>query len=487
MTAAGPPDMPWVGAGASWRSGRGPTACSPTGPSGRDVTVLEKEPTWAAHQTGRNSGVIHAGLYYPPGSVKALMCRAGARSMVRVLREQEGIAHQICGKLIVATRRTSCPGCTRCTSAGWPAACPSARLSAAEAREHEPHVAARRGAARGQHRHRRLRRGVRGPGRAGSRTAGADLRLGAEVAGRRPARRPDRRAHAPRATSRPTCWSTAPACTATGSPARPGLDPPARIVPFRGEYYELRPERRAPGARPGLPGARPRRSRSSGVHLTRDDRRQRARRPQRGAGPRPRGLPLGARSSRGTLADTLAWPGLWRLGPQHLRVRLDEVRPVAVAATCSAQSLRRLVPELRDGRPGPGAGAGVRAQALHRDGDAGRRLPDRARRPAGARAQRAVAGRHQRAGDRPARRVAAGLTPRSYAVGRSCPRAWYAASGSDHRRAAQPGHPRPPCATHRPPRAAGRCASPRRTRRTTTGSDAAVGTRATVSAVQTPR
>src|SRR5687767_9834313 len=69
---------------------------------GAHVTVVEKEPTWAAHQTGRNSGVIHSGLYYPPGSHKALMCRAGAASMV-AFAEREGIAHKVCGKLVVAT------------------------------------------------------------------------------------------------------------------------------------------------------------------------------------------------------------------------------------------------------------------------------------------------------------------------------------------------------------------------------------------------
>src|SRR6478735_12801268 len=66
------------------------------------VTVVEKEPTWASHQTGRNSGVIHSGLYYAPGSHKALMCRAGAASMV-AFAEEEGIAHEVCGKLVVAT------------------------------------------------------------------------------------------------------------------------------------------------------------------------------------------------------------------------------------------------------------------------------------------------------------------------------------------------------------------------------------------------
>ena len=76
---------------------------------GSHVTVVEKENTWAAHQTGRNSGVIHSGLYYAPGSLKARMCRAGARSMVR-FAEERGIAHEICGKLVVATSQNQLAG-----------------------------------------------------------------------------------------------------------------------------------------------------------------------------------------------------------------------------------------------------------------------------------------------------------------------------------------------------------------------------------------
>ena len=66
------------------------------------VTVVEKGADWALHQTGRNSGVIHSGLYYVPGSKKALMCRAGAASMVAFAQE-EGIPYDVCGKLVVAT------------------------------------------------------------------------------------------------------------------------------------------------------------------------------------------------------------------------------------------------------------------------------------------------------------------------------------------------------------------------------------------------
>ena len=68
---------------------------------GHTVTVVEKEPSWAAHQTGRNSGVIHAGLYYKPGSLKARMCVAGNQSMSQFAKDR-GIPFDLCGKLVVA-------------------------------------------------------------------------------------------------------------------------------------------------------------------------------------------------------------------------------------------------------------------------------------------------------------------------------------------------------------------------------------------------
>ncbi|HSA92852.1 MAG TPA: FAD-dependent oxidoreductase, partial [Terriglobales bacterium] len=66
------------------------------------VIVLEKEPTLAAHQSGHNSGVIHSGIYYRPGSLKARLCVEGAAAMLAFCREH-GIPHQVCGKLVVAT------------------------------------------------------------------------------------------------------------------------------------------------------------------------------------------------------------------------------------------------------------------------------------------------------------------------------------------------------------------------------------------------
>src|SRR6267154_118896 len=75
---------------------------------GARIAVLEKEDGWARHQTGRNSGVIHSGIYYKPGSLKARFAREGNRSMVEFCSEH-GIKHAVCGKLIVATKASELP------------------------------------------------------------------------------------------------------------------------------------------------------------------------------------------------------------------------------------------------------------------------------------------------------------------------------------------------------------------------------------------
>ena len=85
------------------------------------LVVLEAEDRLAAHQTGNNSGVIHSGLYYKPGSLKALNCVAGREALYRFCREH-GIAHQACGKLVVATRQDEIAALDELEKKGWPTA-----------------------------------------------------------------------------------------------------------------------------------------------------------------------------------------------------------------------------------------------------------------------------------------------------------------------------------------------------------------------------
>ena len=104
------------------------------------MTVLEKEDRVAAHQTGHNSGVIHAGVYYPPGSLKARLCRAGSRSMLDFCA-QHGIAAQECGKLIVATEPAELPRLRALHERAVANGLAATLLDAAAAREYEPEVA----------------------------------------------------------------------------------------------------------------------------------------------------------------------------------------------------------------------------------------------------------------------------------------------------------------------------------------------------------
>jgi L-2-hydroxyglutarate oxidase len=328
---------------------------------GRHVTVLEKEDGWARHQTGRNSGVIHSGLYYAPGSRKAVMCRAGAASMVRFAREEK-IAHEICGKLVVATSDDELPGLQRLAERGRANGIEVHELTPRQAREHEPHVnavAALHVPSTGiidysavcQALVTRLEQ------------AGATLTRGAEALG---ATRTGDRLRV--ATSVGTVEADAVVnCAGLQSDLvarRLGADPSARIVPFRGEYFELRPDRRHlvraliyPVPDPSFPFL--------GVHLTRGV--------DGGVHAGPNAVLAFAREGYGwrrivprELAHTLGFPGFWRLAARHARPGAAEMARSA-SRHLFAESLRRLVPEVRDDDLVP-ATPGVRAQALRSDG-----------------------------------------------------------------------------------------------------------------------
>ncbi len=327
---------------------------------GAQVTVVEKEDRVGAHQTGRNSGVIHAGVYYRPGSLKARLCTAGSRSMQDFCLEH-GIAVRICGKLIVATGPAELPRLAALHERAVANGLPVRMVTAAQAREIEPHVAA----VAALH--------VESTGivdfGAVCRTladlvekAGGSVRLGARVTGF--------------AAGGTVVQTTAGELSADAVVncaglyadriARlAGIRPPARIVPFRGEYYELRPDRRDlvrgliyPVPDPQFPFL--------GVHLTTmiDGTVH--------AGPNAvlalarEGYSWGRIRPR-DVAEVVAYRGLWRLARRHLRYGIEEVRR-SLSQQRFAASLARLVPEVTAADLVP-AGAGVRAQAIAPTGD----------------------------------------------------------------------------------------------------------------------
>jgi L-2-hydroxyglutarate oxidase len=325
------------------------------------VTVVEKEHGWGRHQTGRNSGVIHSGLYYPPGSAKARWCRAGAAELLRLCRE-EGVPHSVTGKLVVATDPSELDRIEALRTRGEANGLAVRRLDAAEAREYEPHVAARAalhvpetGIVDYPAVCRVLVRRLR--------AAGADLRTGVELTSA--VERAD--AVTVETTGGEVAADLVVNCAGLQADvvARlTGHEPSVRIVPFRGEYRELAPEAAHlvrglvyPVPDPSLPFL--------GVHLTRgiDGHVH--------AGPNAV-LALAREGYRWSdvrpaeVAGTLAWPGFWRLARRQARTGAAEVAR-SLSTRRFGDSLRRLVPELRDSDL-LSSPAGVRAQAVARDG-----------------------------------------------------------------------------------------------------------------------
>jgi L-2-hydroxyglutarate oxidase len=332
---------------------------------GHAVTVVDKERGVATHQTGHNSGVIHSGLYYTPGSLKATLGVAGASSM-RDFAAQHGVAVDICGKLVVATTRAQVPALLRLLERGRRNGVPVTLISPEQAREYEPYVrcvAALRVETTGIVDF----VGVCDVLVSLIEEGGGQVRFGTEIVG------VDGRFDG---VTLSTAGVDGPAevradqfvnCAGLHSDrlARlAGLEPAVRIIPFRGEYFELAPAQEYlvrgliyPVPDPTLPFL--------GVHLTRMIR--------GGVHAGPNAVLALAREGytwgdvrRRDIADSLAWPGLWQLGKRYWRTGISEVGR-SLSQKRFLASLRELVPDLPDGCLRP-SHAGVRAQALHRDG-----------------------------------------------------------------------------------------------------------------------
>ncbi|MEO7132320.1 MAG: L-2-hydroxyglutarate oxidase [Dermatophilaceae bacterium] len=325
------------------------------------VTVLEKEQTWASHQTGRNSGVIHSGLYYVPGSKKALMCKAGATSMVR-FAEEEGIAHEICGKLVVATDTSELAGLQRLHERGIANGLEVRRLAPEEAKEYEPHVntvGALHVSATGIIDYSAVCAALvrRLEGR------GATLRLGTEVLGATSSG-PNTIVHT---STGDIAADVVVSCAGLHSDLvarRLGHSPSARIIPFRGEYYELTPEATPlvkgliyPVPDPDFPFL--------GVHLTRGIEGHIHAGPNAVLAFAREGYTWSTIKPR-EVYDALTFPGFWKLARKNYRAGSKEMARSA-SKRLFGDSLRRLVPEIRDEHLVK-ATAGVRAQAMKPDG-----------------------------------------------------------------------------------------------------------------------
>jgi (S)-2-hydroxyglutarate dehydrogenase len=328
---------------------------------GLRVTVLEKEDRVARHQTGRNSGVLHSGVYYAPGSEKARSCRAGYARMVAFC-EAEGLPLELCGKVIVAAGEGELSRLADLEARGQANGVAVDRLSGAELREVEPHatgMAALRVPSAGIVDYGAVAR------RLAERVEGLGGRLVTDVALRRVRREGGSLRLETSAGPLAAGWLVNCAGLHADRVARLcGETPAVRIVPFRGEYYALRPEARHlcrgliyPVPDPRFPFL--------GVHLSRrvDGRVD--------VGPSAvlafarEGYGLGT-VRPGDFIETLGYSGFRRLARRHLWTGLREVAASASKRLYLRQA-RRLVPSLTpaDLLPAP---SGVRAQAVTPEG-----------------------------------------------------------------------------------------------------------------------
>jgi L-2-hydroxyglutarate oxidase len=328
---------------------------------GIHLVVLEKEPQLAFHQSGRNSGVIHSGIYYRPGSLKARFARAGNRSMIKFC-EEHGISYEVCGKLVVATSERELPLLDNLFRRGVENGIEVAQLSQEEVREIEPHV--------------RCLRGIRVPSTAIVNYREVCATYAGLIQGEGGVVKTSAEVTEIRRSGGAHLLETAVGdietrflvnCGGLQSDRiarRAGLDPGARIVPFRGEYYELVPQRRDlvkgliyPVPDPAFPFL--------GVHFTRMINGSVHAGPNavlafRREGYRKTDFGLGA------VLETLTYPGFWQLARKHYKEGFKEMLR-SLSKKAFVKSLQRLIPEISSADLRPTT-AGVRAQALLPDG-----------------------------------------------------------------------------------------------------------------------
>ena len=329
-------------------------------PSAR-LAVVEKESGWAHHQTGRNSGVIHSGIYYKPGSLKAKLCREGNLGMIEFCRDH-GIRYEVCGKVIVATKQSEIPPLEKLFERGMANGLAVRRLDVSQVHEYEPHV--------------KCLSGIHVPSTgivdfAGVCTKlaelieanGAELRLGTKVQAFQ-TRGSETVLETSRGSLTGRCIVNCAGLHSDRVARLAGTKPDARIVPFRGEYYELKPERRYlvrnliyPVPDPQFPFL--------GVHFTRMIDGSVHAGPNAVLSLKREGYHRTSFNLRDFI-DTMSYPGFWRLVAKHARSGFAEMHR-SFSKKAFVRSLQQLIPEIREEDLVP-AEAGVRAQALRPDG-----------------------------------------------------------------------------------------------------------------------
>jgi (S)-2-hydroxyglutarate dehydrogenase len=328
---------------------------------GRRVVVLEKEPDLAHHQTGHNSGVLHSGIYYKPGSMKAINCRAGKKAMEEFCAA-EGIAYEICGKVIVAVDESELPALERIFDRGLANGVSCEVIDKHRLAELEPHAAGVRA--------------IHVP------EAGiVDYRQVCERLAERVREREGEVCTATRVIDIRKNGQSVIVSTTAGDietlvvincaglqcdrvTAMSGEQPAAKIVPFRGEYFALKPDVHHlcknliyPVPDPNFPFL--------GVHFTRMI--------DQSVECGPNAVLAFAREGYkktdlniADLAESLTYPGFLRMAAKYWRMGMGEMWR-SVSKRAFVRALKRLLPEIEADHLEP-APAGVRAQAVSRDG-----------------------------------------------------------------------------------------------------------------------
>lgn len=325
------------------------------------IALLEKEASWAAHQTGHNSGIIHSGIYYKPGSYKAKLCRQGNQSMVEFC-DRHNINYKICGKVIVATEEFELPLLDNLYERGLANNLEISKITPEQVKEIEPHVSCLAGIK------------VKSTGivdytevcekyAAIAQEQGVDLKLNTCVTGIKSTSK----GHVIETSKEQYQTEFLINCGGLYSDRLTELakvKTPAKIVPFRGEYYKLTPEKRHlvngaiyPVPNPNFPflGVHFHPGIDGSVH----------------AGPN---AVLGFKREAykkfdfdlKDFLDTMTYPGFWKLAVKYPNEGLQEMIR-SYSKSIFVRSLQRLIPEVQAEDIIPTA-AGVRAQALKSDG-----------------------------------------------------------------------------------------------------------------------
>ena len=325
------------------------------------LVVLEKESSLAYHQTGHNSGVIHSGIYYKPGSLKAKLCREGSQSIVEFCQKYN-IAHEVCGKVIVATQENELPLLENLYQRGLENGIKVAKITAEQVKEIEPYVTCLAGIqvfTTGIVDYRQVCQ------KYGEliQSQGGEICLGTKV--EKIIQTDNSQILETNKGNFETKFTINCAGLYSDRIAQlTNANPEAKIIPFRGEYYELVPEKRYlvkgliyPVPNPAFPFL--------GVHFTRmiDG--------SVHAGPNAV-LSFKREGYKKTdfdlrdFSEIITYPGLWKLAAKYADEGIQEIiRSFSKAAF--VRSLQQLIPEVQAEDVVP-AGAGVRAQALINDG-----------------------------------------------------------------------------------------------------------------------